>query len=127
MKPDISFATLGKVLVILGFVFYAGCVSPVAQVWCVLVCLDGMSMHSGGISSRQCIKITDGSGNVACHSPSSNEMLVISHNSEEWAPNFEIPISAVSEARFEPHQSKPNVDGPDLGIISPPPKSPSVG
>jgi hypothetical protein len=126
VKREISFANLGKVLVILGFVLYAGCVLPVTQVWCVLVCLEGMSMEPDVIESSYNAKVAAGSSNADCHSPSSTELLVISHNSEEWAPNFEIPMASVSEARFEPHQGKLIIDVPDLSIISPPPKSPSL-
>jgi len=121
---ELSFANLGKVLMILGFVFYAGCVLPVTQVWCVLVCLDAMSMDPDGISDSHCARLS-GSNGVACHTPTSMDLLVISHHSEEWAPNFELPMAATPETRFEPQRKKPQIKIPELSIFSPPPESSS--
>ena len=126
MKRELLFANLGKILVILGFVLYAGCVLPATQEWCVLVCLDGMSQESDGISANHCAKITDGSSGVACHTPSSTDMLVITHNSEEWAPNFAMPMASIPEARFAPQTKSPNIEFPELSIFSPPPESSSL-
>jgi len=126
VKRELSFANLGKVLMILGFVFYAGCVLPATQIWCVLACLDGMSKDSDGISAAHCSRLSIASNDVACHTPTSTDLLVISHNSDEWASNIELPIVSVPEARFEFQRKHSNIAPPELSIFSPPPESSSL-
>jgi hypothetical protein len=125
MNRELSFTNLGRVLVILVFVLYAGCVLPVTQVCCIMDCLQGMTMP-GDVTGRHCIEVTDNSGSLACHSPTSTDLMVISHNSEEWAQNVEVPLPAIPEARFDTQWIMPATDMPDLSVQSPPPKSSSL-
>jgi hypothetical protein len=53
--------------------------------------------------------------------------MLISHISGDWAPNVELPLAAMPEARFEPPSIKSAMDVPDLSLVSPPPKSSLFG
>jgi len=121
-----TFANLGRALVLLGSAFHAGCVVPIAQVLCILMCLQGMAMD--GISSvkvgEHCsVPTTAASAKVECSAPDLTEMMLISHVAVDWALDAAPPLTAMNQARFEPLSAKPNIDIPDLSFPSPPPKS----
>jgi len=126
VRREFSFANLGKVLLLFGSAFHAGCIVPIAQVLCVLLCLQGMSEVPGNDSlkaAHQRPAMTGSSGPVECHSPTSTDLTLISHMSSDWLTSIEhLPVEML-EVRFEIQAIRPQFESPALSVNSPPPKS----
>jgi hypothetical protein len=126
VKRKFHFANLGKALVLLASVLHAGCVVPVAQVLCVLLCLQGMAID--GISAakvgQHCsAKTAAASAKADCSSPSSTELMLISHVAGDWAQDVGPALAEMPQARFVLLSGTSDIDVPELNLLSPPPKS----
>jgi len=130
MRRGSTFTRLGKGLILLGSVFHAGCVLPIAHVLCVLMCLQGMSIVGDPYEKpdRNCSAITaDSSGDMDSDDTSATDLMLISHISGDWAPSVGVPMTTeLAEVRFEAHLTGLNIDVPHLSLEYPPPKPPSV-
>ena len=126
MSRKFTFKNLGRALVLVGSAFHAGFVVPIAQVLCVLLCLQGMAMD--GISSAKVGEHCSApravaSAKVECSAPTLTDLALISHVAVDWTLDAAPPLTVMAQARFESLSGKPNIDIPDLRFPSPPPKS----
>ena len=126
MSRKFTFKNLGRALVLVGSAFHAGFVVPVAQVLCVLLCLQGMAME--GISSAKvgehCSAPTAvASAKVECSAPTLTDLMLLSNVAVDWTLDAVPPLTTMAQVRLESLSGKPNIDIPDLSFPSPPPKS----
>jgi hypothetical protein len=111
--------------VLFGSAFHAGCIVPIAQVLCVLLCLQAMSAlpdDDSLMTAQQRPALTDGSEQDECHSPTSTDLTLISHMSSDWLTSVEHLQVEMLRARFELQSIRPQFESPDSTVNSPPPK-----
>jgi hypothetical protein len=130
MRRGFTFTSLGKGLILLGSVFHAGCVLPIAHVLCVLLCLQGMSIVGDPTAKfdHDCSAMTaDSSDDVNSNDTTATDLMLVSHISGDWAPAAIFPMTIeLAEVRFEAHAVRLDNDVPHLSHDYPPPKTSSL-
>jgi len=128
VTQDFTFANLSRVLLILCVVLHAACIFPIAQAWCefVLCPPSMMSEHDSLVSHIVLVSssaIDDPDDGLCFHTPSSGELMLISHVSLDWAPLAHEVLVNLKERRVEVESLRPELPSPDLALGTPPPKS----
>jgi hypothetical protein len=127
MRREFSFVNLGRVVISLCVLFYAGYISPLAQAWSdPVLCPYSMSMgHSHSVSMEGCLQGATNSDDVdavCCHAPDSTDSISISQFSVDWAPLVPQSAMIMLEKRIRFNSLPPEIEVPDFSLDSPPPR-----
>ncbi len=127
MRRELSFEKFGKVIIVLGVLFYAGFINPVAQAWCDALCPHTTSseqQQSSGLNGcPENAEDSQGKFDLRCHAPDFADTHSMSHFNIDWTPMVVPAAELITHSRFEMSALQLLTEEPDISLDSPPPKS----